>query len=90
MAVTYLDLIQSEECPDRKKDLRSKFQSFILNSNLIRPKYLLSRIEGLQGDDDLCQEKATIYGKVYTLIYYFYYLWNTGLITGFSKSVLRF
>jgi hypothetical protein len=69
LAVTYLDLIQSEECPDQKKELRSKFQSFILSSNLIRPKYLLSRIEGLQGDEDLCQEKATIYGKVCPLIY---------------------
>lgn len=62
MAITYLDFIQSEECCDRKKELRQKFQSFILTSELIRPKYLLSRLDGIE--DDLSQEKAAIYGKV--------------------------
>ena len=28
--------------------------------------------------------------KYIKLLFYFYYLWNTGLITGFSKSVLCF
>jgi hypothetical protein len=64
LAVTYLDSIGSEECPDRKKELRRKFQAFVLTSELIRPKYLLSRLEGMHGNDDLSQEKATIYGKV--------------------------
>lgn len=62
LAVTYLDFIQSEECTDLKKDLRQKFRSFILSSDLIRPKYLLSRLEGIE--DDLSQEKAILYGKV--------------------------
>ena len=62
LAVTYLDFIQSEECTDRKKELRQKFQTFILASELIRPKYLLSRLEGI--DEDLSQEKAIVYGRV--------------------------
>lgn len=64
LAISYLDFIGKEESSTpRRKELRDKFLAFVLKSDLIRPKYLLSRLEGAEGDD-LYQEKAIIFGKL--------------------------
>lgn len=56
LAVTYIDLL--EECKD--KVIRAKFQTLIVNSSLVKPNFLLSRIE----KSSMHQEKAMLYGKV--------------------------
>ena len=46
--------------PKETSDLRAKFQALIIKSSLVRPEYLLSRLE----KTDMHQEKAILHGKV--------------------------
>ena len=46
--------------PKETSELRAKFQALIIKSSLVRPEYLLSRLE----KTDMHQERAILHGKV--------------------------
>lgn len=61
LASTYIDLIESGSEDDEEKDkLKEKFRGLIVQSNLVRGDFLLSRLE----KTDMHGEKAILYGKV--------------------------
>lgn len=60
LATTYLDLLSKVADPKETAKLRAKFQTLIIKSSLVRPEYLLSRLE----KTDMHQEMAILHGKV--------------------------
>ncbi len=59
LATAYLEQVE------KKPDLKSKFQTLIIKSTLIKASFLLSRLERKA---DMEQEKAILYGKVSSLL----------------------
>jgi hypothetical protein len=64
LAVMYLEAIEEDKESLALEVSRDKFRAHILKSEIVRFKYLLSRLESSKASNDLHHERAILHGKV--------------------------
>ena len=66
LAITYLDALKAESSDEVARSLRENFRALILASNVVRFKYLLSKLESSTSKRhcEMQREKAILHGKV--------------------------